>query len=422
MTKVMCATLDSLPPTLDNDMRYFSLFKSAGRQGVGNIARGWKGELNRSGFAPDTATWDFVQFCLSVCAADLACLRNTSADGWTRTIDLTVALDEPTSWVPLTAHIESMLKVLTGDYWTLHFIDGGAPPPVGPAQQQSHDCVCLLSGGLDSLIGAIDLVSGGRRPMFVSQKANEDSQRQTWFAQLLGGGGNHRQWSHGIGFNGEREPSTRGRSLGFYAFAVLAASQVAATPVQVFVPENGFISVNPPLVPGRVSSLSTRTTHPLFMAKLQQLFDALGVGVKLELPYRFKTKGQMLDECADQCLLRKCATSTTSCGRFLSNKRKHCGRCVPCMIRKAAFLAAWGKGKDSTQYVHPILRGSDKSSHPDDPMAAALAVVSVRDQGLDRFLGATLAFASPADRPHYRRMLRDGFAELESLLRRDRLL
>ena len=62
MTKVMCATPDSLPRTLDNDVRDFSLFKSAGRQRVGNIARGWKGELNRSGFAPDAATWDFVQF------------------------------------------------------------------------------------------------------------------------------------------------------------------------------------------------------------------------------------------------------------------------------------------------------------------------------------------------------------------------
>lgn len=422
MTKVMCATPESLPAALDDDVRYFSLFKSAGRQRVGNIGRGWKGVLNRSGFAPDTVTWDFVQFCLSVCAADLACLRSTSADGWTRTIHLTVALHEPARWLPQTAPIESMLKVLTGDYWTLHFIEGGAPPPVGPAQQQPQDCVCLLSGGLDSLIGAIDLVSGGRRPIFVSQKANEDSQRQSRFAQLLGGVGNHRQWSHGISFKGAREPSTRGRSLGFYAFAVLAASQVATSPVQVFVPENGFISVNPPLVPGRVSSLSTRTTHPLFMTKLQQLLHALGVGVEFELPYRFKTKGQMLSECADQHLLRTYATSTTSCGRFLSNRRKHCGRCVPCMIRKAAFLAAWGKDKDSTQYVHPILRGADKSSDPDDPMAAALAVVSVRDQGLDRFLGATLAFASPADRPHYRQMLRDGFVELESLLRRDQLL
>lgn len=422
MTKVMCATPEGLPPTLDDDVRYFSLFKSAGRPRIGNIARGWRGVLNRSGFAPNAATWDFVQFCLSVCAADFACLRSTSADGWTRTIDLTVALHEPARWLPQAAHIESMLKVLTGDYWTLHFIGGGAPPPVGPARQQSQDCVCLLSGGLDSLIGAIDLVSGGRQPMFVSQKANEDSQRQSRFARLLGGDGNHRQWSHGISFEGAREPSTRGRSLGFYAFAVLAASQVAAAPAQVFVPENGFISINPPLVPGRVSSLSTRTTHPLFMTKLQQLLDALGVGVKFELPYRFKTKGQMLSECADQRLLRQCATSTTSCGRFLSNKRKHCGRCVPCMIRKAAFLAAWGRNKDSTQYVYPILRGSDKSSDPDDPMAAALAVVSVRDQGLDRFLGATLAFAPPGDRPQYRQMLRDGFAELESLLRRDRLL
>jgi hypothetical protein len=47
--------------------------------------------------------------------------------------------------------------------------------------------------------------------------------------------------------------------MAFYAFAVLAASRIEGERVQVFVPENGFICINPPLVPGRVSSLSTKT-------------------------------------------------------------------------------------------------------------------------------------------------------------------
>lgn len=229
------------------------------------------------------------------------------------------------------------------------------------------------------------------------------------------------QWSHGISFSGSRESSTRGRSLAFYAFAILAASRVVGSPVPVFVPENGFICINPPLVPGRVASLSTRTTHPLFIAMLQELLDRLGVAVKLEQPYRFKTKGEMLRECLDQTLLTTLASDSTSCGRFRTYNRIHCGRCVPCMIRKSAFLA-WGPDRDATRYVHTTLAGSDKTSGPDDPMAAALAVLTVRDQGLDRFLGASLAFASTNDRASYRNVLDTGIQELEALLQADGIL
>jgi len=421
MMKVLCTSVDHLPGTLAEGERAFTLFKSAKRAGVGTIAQGWRGSLKRKGFAPSVQAWDFVQFCLSVCAADLCCPRNTSADGWTRAIQLTVALYEPLRWAPWKAHAEALLKVLTGDHWTLHFVDGGVAPPNGRPQPLAHDCVCLLSGGLDSLIGGINLVNAGRRPVFVSQLAHEDSDRQRRYATLLGGGASHMQWSHGISFTGGREPSTRGRSLAFYGFAVLAASRVTAAPVQIIVPENGFICVNPPLVPGRVGSLSTRTTHPLFIAELQDLLDGLGIAVRLELPYRFKTKGQMLRECADQTLLSTVAADSTSCGRFRTYNRTHCGRCVPCMIRRAAFLA-WGPGRDTTRYEFPSLVGSGKSSGPDDPMAAALAVLSARDRGLDRFLGATLAFASPAERGSYRQVLQSGLDELEALLQSDGLL
>lgn len=421
MMKVLCTSVAQVPATLEDGERAFTLFKSAKRAGVGTIAQGWRGSLKRKGFAPSAPAWDFVQFCLSVCAADLCCLRSTSADGWTRTIELTVALHEPLRWGPWRVHAETMLKVLTGDYWTLHFVEGGVAPPNGRLQPLASDCISLLSGGLDSLIGGIDLVATGRRPAFVSQLAHEDSERQRRYATLLGGGATHMQWSHGISFTGSREPSTRGRSLAFYGFAVMAASRVACRPVPVFVPENGFICVNPPLVPGRVASLSTRTTHPLFIEMLQELLDGLGIGVRLELPYRFKTKGQMLRECADQVLLSTVASDSTSCGRFRTYNRTHCGRCLPCIIRRAAFLA-WGAGRDTTRYKYPSLLGSDKLSGPDDPMAAALAVLSVRDHGLNRFLGASLAFASPSERSSYREVLQSGLNELEALLQADGLL
>ncbi|KAA9178834.1 hypothetical protein F3K36_05985 [Delftia sp. BR1] len=166
---------------------------------------------------------------------------------------------------------------------------------------------------------------------------------------------------------------------------------------------------------------NTQTTHPQFIAMMQTLLDGLGVKVALELPYRFKTKGQMLEGCLDKDLLDELASNTTSCGRFRTYNRTHCGRCVPCMIRKGAFHA-WGPDRDRTTYVHESLAESDKSSGPDDAMAAALAVLSVEKQGLDRFLAATLGFADPAERASYRKVLGDGLSEVEAILRRDGVL
>ena len=55
-------------------------------------------------------------------------------------------------------------------------------------------------------------------------------------------------------------------------------------------------------------------------------------------------------------------------------------------------------------------------------MAVACAVLAAEQRGIDFFLGATLAFASDADRPHYRRVAEQGLAELAALLRRDGVL
>jgi hypothetical protein len=91
------------------------------------------------------------------------------------------------------------------------------------------------------------------------------------------------------------------------------------------------------------------------------------------------------------------------------------------MIRKGAFYA-WGPQRDGTTYVYESLSASDKSSGPDDAMAAALAVLTVEERGLDRFLGATLGFAAPQERASYRQVLGDGLAEVEAILRRDGVL
>ena len=169
--------------------------------------------------------------------------------------------------------------------------------------------MCLLSGGVDSLVGAIDAVSAGRRPVLVSQVARGDKDRQKMLANEIGEDLSHLQLTHAIKPPSKSEPSQRARSMVFLAYGVLAASVLPqhcrGEVVELTVPENGFISLNIPLTPLRLGSLSTRTTHPFFLQQLQKILDTSNFHVRLSNPYQFKTKGDMLLECSDQRLLRQ---------------------------------------------------------------------------------------------------------------------
>ncbi len=418
--KVLCSSLAAFPTMPDANTKSFVFFDTPNNANVGRIAHGWPSELRKVGYAPSTEIWDFVLFSFAVCAADYSCHRDRSSDGWTREIELSVTMVAPERWNAQADPIQKMLRILTGDYWKVIFLPGGPPPSNGERQICDRDCVALLSGGLDSLIGGIDLRSQGRHPIFVSQLAHEDSARQRKYAATLDGAQWHQQWSHKVVFDGPQEPSTRARSMAFYGLAVLASSLLDDQSPEIFVPENGFISLNPPLLPGRMASLSTRTTHPLFMAMLQSLLASVGVGARLTMPYKFKTKGEMMSECLDPNLLAQYAADTTSCGRFRTYNRMHCGRCVPCMVRKAAFLSG-GTVADTTHYKFPSLSNAAKGA-ADDPMAAACAVLTANDKGIDAFLGATLSFADPHDKAAYRGVAERGLSEIADLLARDGML
>jgi hypothetical protein len=200
-----------------------------------------------------------------------------------------------------------MLRFLTGDIWSVAFVAGGFMPGGGPSTvrigARSETCVSLLSGGLDSLIGAIDLHAAGDRPVFVSNRVKGDCSKQHQFAEAMGVG-TVRSLNHNAK-TAARNPkiSQRPRSLAFLAFRILAATTLDryedGANVTLHVPENGFISLNVPLTRLRSGSLSTRTTHSIFMDQMQGLVDALGMPVRLVNCYRHKTKGEMMMECAD---------------------------------------------------------------------------------------------------------------------------
>ncbi len=416
MKKVICCPVEHLPKRLDPEALYLSMFSSAGRDGIGHVALELPTAVRRDKLAPSARAWDFANIALAVAATDKAILRKHSADGWTRMIDLTVYLTDPEVWNARCSELESMLRFLTGDFWILNFRSGGVKPPkIKKSENRGADCICLLSGGIDSLVGAIDLTANGKKPLFVSQVVRGDKGTQSKFATTIGGLERHCQWSFAVRHPGNSEKSTRARSIVFFAFAALAASSITSSNqkhVDIVVPENGFISLNVPLGPMRLGSLSTKTTHPIYMNAIQKLWDAVGIHASLVFPYRYLTKGEMLKKCSNRKKLVSLINYSTSCGKYQRHNLTHCGECLPCLIRRAAFLEA--KFKDTT--VKGYLRKNISKSNSEDVAAATNAYLQYKNEGIRRFTGGTLSFASYTDREQYESVVARGMDELGKLL------
>lgn len=329
--------------------------------------------LRELGLRPSEIAIDLVVLAAAVTAADTRISRTTEAqDAWTREIGLVVPVSDTKRWTQAVPLLVRTLNFLTGDRWELQFRRRPARmkvlvPPPEALTTVAPTCVCLFSGGLDSFIGATDLLANGERPLLVSHYWDGvTSTHQTHCADALIREFPRSDIQHmraRVGFPSSMvddspvENTLRARSFLFFALAVMAADALGG-PQVIHVPENGLISLNVPLDPLRLGALSTRTTHPYYMARVQDLLTQVGLTVALHNSYAFKTKGEMIKDCGDPKLLRKVAHHTMSCShpanaRFAleSTRRdnRHCGSCVPCIIRRAAFTA--GLGEDKTPYA-----------------------------------------------------------------------
>lgn len=416
--KLVCAPENIDLPAEEGDMRVvlFGQPRAVDRGSAGDAA---KHEFLRRRLEAAPRAWDLLSIALSVVTADCAGIREQSPDGWTREFELEISVSDPVFWNAQADDLAQAVGFLTTDRWCFRFHGGGMlPAPPKPAKRPDADCVVLLSGGLDSLVGAIDLAASGRRPLAVSQTVRGDAAKQLDFAAQIAGGLNHLQLNHNAHAPGVEETSQRARSLIFIAFGVMAATSLEVYheggTADLFLCENGFIAINPPLTGARLGSLSTRTAHPQYLGSLQRVLDKAGLRVRIRNPYATTTKGEMLRSCADQTFLKDQAARSTSCGRFQRFNYRHCGRCIPCHVRRAAFTA-WGV-PDTTDYVYMDL-GRDDHEHAgfDDVRSVAMAIRKVAGDGLSDWLGPSLSSPMIGNRDDLEAMISRGLAELQVL-------
>ncbi|HZL04007.1 MAG TPA: hypothetical protein VFE45_01070, partial [Coriobacteriia bacterium] len=290
-----------------------------------------------------------------------------------RSLDLEIPVSDPTRWEAVADEFAGVLGFLSGDRWTLSFTH--EQPPVEavalPSTSGAPTRVVLLSGGADSAIGGLysrSLLAPGEHHILLSHFNNTMLPRiQRHVAaeveRLVPGPTQQHVVVH-LGRGSQRidgasypsESTSRSRSLLFLGLGLAVA---AVHQVPLWIPENGFASLNPPLGPERLGSLSTRTTHPAFLQNLATVLAKTGAHAVIENPFAQSTKGEMFQHVVDLVGSVEASaflSGTHSCA--LTGQRSHgisakvpCGICFGCVLRRASFVASGVA--DLTGYIAP---------------------------------------------------------------------
>ena len=288
-----------------------------------------------------------------------------SVDGWSRLFDVEFKLPANELFSINRIEIERILSFLTGDYWTCSFTpseDIVYQEAEIPKDYDEIFQVNLFSGGLDSLIGAIDFFSNNNaKKVFLASHYDSSmpgpKSDQASLLHIF-----HREYYQKyITFpyhhsavmvtpKDGRDTTCRSRSLLFIALALVVAEY---THTDIVIPENGSVSLNYPLSASRRGACSTRTTHPVVIHGLNHLLKQMNLNSQIHNPYEFMTKGEMVRGCHNINLLLNIVQLSNSCGKrgrkqlfYDDTNATHCGRCMPCMYRKASLIGF----NDNTRY------------------------------------------------------------------------
>ncbi len=345
--------------------------------------------------SPTRTAVELYRLAVLVYTADLRLGRGKTRDAWTRDIVIHLPVSDLSKWRQATPAIDALLTFLSGDRWIIHPFREEIRRPRrderawGSGVKLDAPTVSLFSGGLDSLVGSLDLLAGGESVALVGHYESGWTKRtqgilHSRLAVEYPGAAHLVQFmiQPSTTLTGEVEPSTRSRSFLFISLGALVCSALGSD-TRLVVPENGFIALNAPSTPTRLGALSTRTAHPHTIALFRKALLSLEIPLNLVTPYDGFTKGEMLAKSSARRLLRTIARQSMSCGHPNAGRwRKqaayaHCGYCVPCIIRRAAMSAlGWDRSMD---YRVDLMTATARDRNLDDVRALLSALARSSD-------------------------------------------
>jgi len=344
MTAVEVLAADDTPVRTDAT----PLRVPAGQSSSENVVTDLDWSLSSFGVVSNEAK-DLARIAMAAYLADRTVKRSSTY--FSRRMEIVVHLEEPDRFLSRAGRrLVDLLAWLTGDAWTLTPVANKSTATEPAATAEERDEVMLLSGGLDSLCGAVAAFESQSSRLHLGHRDQTGAvvrSQEALAAWLIGWDAAFTWQRVRLAPKVTKDNSTRTRSFMFMSLAVAAAT--AATSSRVIVPENGFTSLNPPMLPSRGGALSTKSTHPWTFRQANALLKELAIPVVLENPYGIQTKGTMLRaafEARGQDFLRM-ATETISCSKMDGglgyqggSPNVNCGLCIACLVRRGAFIGA----------------------------------------------------------------------------------
>lgn len=317
---------------------------------------------NYEGWKP--VHYDLLVVCAAVEFADRRCRRR--ATQWQRPFHISVPVWELKHWQQpeVEKYLVATLRHLTGDDWHFSFVQAMSSGLIGHRQHSlpfgnNKDFAIAYSDGLDSrcVSGIYDQENLAVR---VRVSKNRDKINKT-----------ERPFDR-IPFDVKPKPSPESsvRSRGFKFAAITAIAGQLTGVSRLIVPESGQGALGPVLVPLH-GIYSDYRNHPTFFRRMEKFLNALlGYPVVFEQPRIWFTKGQTIStflaytkEPANYLFY------TRSCWQTRHNvqvdgKRRQCGICAACLLRRMSMHAAGVVEPDDTYAFADLMAANFKDAVP----------------------------------------------------------
>ena len=218
----------------------------------------------------------------------------------------------------------------------------------------------LFSGGLDSLAGAVNLLTNTNgRIVLVSHESRSSTvhtQRALVRELVARYPSRIRHYRFGCSLRGVHAKEETQRSRSFLYASIAYAIGTAHDLDRIFVYENGITSINLRRREDLGGARASRTTHPKTMRLLEKFFSEISDRpFEVCNPFLKCTKTDVISELGgtDADLISSsvsCTTTFKTVGDFT-----HCGQCLQCVDRRIAGIAAGLEDRDHKGlYVHDL--------------------------------------------------------------------
>lgn len=296
-----------------------------------------------------TLEFDLLTLAAAVFAADLAVQRQ-EREAFIRDITINIPLVNHQVLRANADVVAGIMYLLSSDNWIIN-VSQKAGTQEQPTTWPTHAGTTLLfSGGLDSFSCAVEVLENEPElelqlaSHYTRNRITQNSQRtlMRYLQHTFGDRVAHvavraaGQSSGDLPFprDAQREPTQRTRSFLFLVIGAIVARRRGFHEL-LLMAENGQMAIHVPLTAARLGGFSTRTAHPEFLHEMQGLLSSLiSFNLSIRNPFLYRTKAECI--AVPIASHREAIGASVSCWSSARQARPHCGKCVPCLVRRIA--------------------------------------------------------------------------------------